>query len=126
MIIITIHTCIKSFLCLFQLSKVAKGGQIKVEKKIEKDFAMTYIVKQKRERLLYELFNKKKRLSAIGRFCHTAIEYIDERKIFYCGEKISQKELLEFIDAADDKCYIISWNSDFDGNWLNAEEALKK
>lgn len=105
---------------------MAEGGQIKVEKKIEEDFVMTYIVKEKRERLLYELFSKKKRLSAIGRFCHTAIEYIDERKIFYCGEKISHKELLEFIDTADDKCYIISWNSDIDGNWLNAEEALKK
>ena len=34
--------------------------------------------------------------------------------------------MLEFIDTADDKCYIISWNSGIDGNWLNAEEALKK
>lgn len=108
-----------------RLSNMVEGGQIIVEKQVEKNFVMTYIVKEKRERLLYELFNKKKRLSAIGRFCHTTMKYIDARKILYCGNKISQKELLELVHA-DDKCYIISWKSDIDGNWLNAEEALMK
>lgn len=98
-----------------------------MDKQIESDFVKTYIVKEKRERLLYELFHDKKRLHAIMRFSHTAMKHIDERKILYCGNKISHEELLEFVAATGSrKCYIISHDYDMDGQWLDAEDALKQ
>ena len=98
-----------------------------MEKQIEKDFVINCIVKSKRERMLYELFNPKKRLKAIGRFCHRTMEFIEERKVLYSGNRIFQDELLELIQKKNsDICYIISWDSDIDGEWMEAKDAFEK
>ena len=82
----------------------------KEEKNIEKKFIDTYIVKSRKDRIFYELCNKKKRIHAIGRFCHTTVDYVKETCISYSGNKISREELLELIQKNNqNKCYVISW-----------------
>lgn len=53
-----------------------------MDKEKELLFVKNFIIKQKRERILYELASNKKRKNAISRFCHMASDYIDIKKLF--------------------------------------------
>lgn len=92
----------------------------------EKIFISNFIKKNKRARIEYELLNIKKRRNAIGRFCHTSKEYIENSKIIYEGNKITISELKKFVIkyTQEKKCYLISWNLDIDGSFMDPESAL--
>lgn len=64
----------------------------------EQFFIHYFIVKNKRERLQFELLNESKRQRAISRFNHNAINYIDERKIIYSGNDISWSDLKNLME----------------------------
>ncbi len=77
-----------------------------MDRGIEDYFVKTFVVKDKRERLLYELGGKK-REQGIGRFCHTADEMLVEGKI-----------------AASGNWYIMSLDESMDGLICQLDEAL--
>lgn len=94
----------------------------------EINFVNKFIVKNKRERILYELSSNKKRKNVIGRFCHDSLVYIDESKIVYKGNTISNSELESLVInyTFDKMCYVIAWNSDIDGRFLEREYAINE
>lgn len=97
-----------------------------MEKDVEERFVNLYIVKSKRMRILHEFFHNEKRRYAIGRFCHMTTNYVKENCILDSGNKLSQEELFELMRKNNQKkCYVISWDSDIDGTWLNLEAALE-
>ncbi len=98
-----------------------------MENLIEKRFIDNFIKKNKRERVLYELSNPRKRKDAIGRFCHNTLEMIDEKKIIYCGKHITIEELKKFINDSSkgEMCYVISWDEEFDGKSVKPSVALE-
>ena len=91
---------------------------------IEKRFVKEYIKKNRRDRMLYELNNAKKRINAIGRFCHRAADYLIASKIVYKGTSLEQG--IEILNVAHSKeCYLISYD-DIDGKVLAPMEAMER
>ncbi len=88
---------------------------------MEKEFVTNYIVKNKRKRILFEL-ESKKRYDALGKFCHNANEYIDERKIIYRKDYLDEKEIKEYLEQ---KCYIISWDENYDKKSMMLKDILE-
>ena len=94
-----------------------------MNKAIEENFVNCYIIKNKRERLLFELWGKKRR-DGIGRFSHCADNLIDDSKIRFRGQDISN-DLREIVAATNtDKCYVISWYEELDGKEFNKDDVL--
>lgn len=56
---------------------------------IEEQFVESYIVKNRQERMLFELRGKR-REDAVWRFCHRSDEMLIESRIKACGPKIEQ------------------------------------
>ena len=79
-----------------------------MNREIESEFVNTFIAKEKRERLLFEL--AKKRGMAINRFCHGLEEILDKRKIIFAGEKLSESEACAEIRkrTKEKTCYVIA------------------
>lgn len=94
----------------------------------EKTFVDKFISKNKRARIEYELSHTKKRKNAIGRFCHDSLNYLEESKIIFSGNSITVHELNALIKkyTQEKSCYLISWDSDIDGGFLEREKALNK
>ena len=91
---------------------------------IEKNFVQNYIIKSKRERIYYELSGKKRK-TAIGRFCHHALDYVDESKIKYCGTDIEMGVNEVNIDK-EKEGYLISWDDSIDGAMYKPYEMIEK
>ena len=93
---------------------------------IEKKFIQQFILKEKRDRLLYELGGKK-RQHGIGRFCHNAQELLISEKVIASGDALSPDTI---IDTAEKyhvvgNWYIIAYNQELDRKILPLQEALK-
>lgn len=86
-------------------------------------FIQRFIIKNKRERLQYELSSKKRRQNAISRFDHGTMKYIEERKLIYSGRDISWENLKRMIfkNTNERKCYIISFYQEIDQTMINIE-----
>ncbi|MBE5925965.1 MAG: hypothetical protein E7270_03280 [Lachnospiraceae bacterium] len=99
-----------------------------MDKEKELLFVKNFIIKPKRERILYELASNKKRKNAISRFCHMASDYIDIKKIVYEGDVLNGTKLLEIIRKFTKKNigYVISWDDDVDGTFLDIDLAISK
>ena len=96
-----------------------------MDRDIEKQFVKDYIKKNKRERIYYELSSKKKRKKAIGRFCHNALDCVDESKIKYYGTDI--KIGVDGLILNREKVgYLISWDDTIDGKMYKPNEAIEK
>lgn len=93
----------------------------------EKCFVERFIRKDRRERLLYELSNTKKRKDALSRFCHNALEIIDKSKMVYAGEALERNDLKKYIEkyAKGEVCYVMSWVKEFDGKNITTDIALE-
>lgn len=91
---------------------------------IEYEFVETFINKNKKDRLIYELRNLKKRRDAVMRFCHNEKSIINENKIVKINEGgIDFSDFINFF-ASEKKCYYLSLNY-LDGIYLNIDEAYK-
>lgn len=66
---------------------------------LERYFINNFIIKNKQERLIYELSNKKKRQFAISRFSHNAQEYIKSDTILSVGTDIEIEMILKFFNS---------------------------
>ena len=94
-----------------------------MNKAIEENFVNSYIIKNKRDRLLFELCGKKRR-DGIGRFSHNAEALLKETKIRLKGQYIL-KDLQNVIATTDShKCYVISYSEELDGKEFNKDEIL--
>lgn len=98
------------------------------EKEIEKNFVNTYIIKNRRERIIFELSNPKKREDALSRFCHEALTYLMESMIIYQGNKVSHAELLSMIreHTKEKQCYVIAYNEYLDQKFMENQNAINE
>ena len=94
---------------------------------IEKAFVDRYVMKNKQERLLFELGGKK-RQHGIGRFCHNAEALIKADKIVASGNKLFADEIYSIAKQynASGTCYIIAYNESLDGKQFKLKEALER
>lgn len=92
----------------------------------EKMFVNRYIIKNKRERILYELNKPSKRLDALSRFCHDYYTYVDERKIIYRGKEITDKQLKEIVKkyGNENEGYMLCWDERYDSMDMAVDTAI--
>lgn len=93
----------------------------------ENTFIDQFIVKERRERLRYEL-NGKKRRDALSRFCHDSENLLMMNRVIYSGNDISQNALIKLAEenCKGKLCYIMAYNNDIDGIVCGFEEAVEK
>lgn len=96
-----------------------------MDRGIEDNFVKTFVVKDKRDRLLYELFGKK-REQGIGRFCHNADKMLVKGKIAASGNYLYYDEILQEVEKykVSGNWYIMSMNKSMDGIVCQFDEAL--
>ena len=89
---------------------------------IEREFVNTFVIKNMRERLLFELSGKKRNKS-LSRFAHSFADILDPKYTFRVNAK---EEVLNEIARNDDvhsgKAYVIS--DIYDGIEMEAQEAI--
>lgn len=93
---------------------------------IEKKFIQQFIIKEKRDRLLYELSGKK-RQHGIGRFCHNAQELLISEKVIASGDDLSPDTIIDTVEKyhVAGNWYIIAYNQELDKKTFPLQEALK-
>ena len=99
-----------------------------MEYSAEERFVHSFIKKNKRERLLYELTTpqKKRKAAGVSRFCHQAEEFIDASGIIMKGSDLErQPEFVRFVRQHDETCRILSDDFWLAG-WLPFEEAVEQ
>ena len=91
----------------------------------ERYFVQTFIRKDRRERLLYELTTPGKRYDGISRFCHQAKGLLDQAKIIMEGEDLDRRaEFDRFLRQHDEICYVLSPAIDTEGQFLDLSDAV--
>lgn len=92
----------------------------------EARFAADYIRREKRERLLHELTDPKKRDRGLDRFCHHAGELIDPRKIALQGDDLARQPAFQaFVAAHPGPCALLSPDPWLDGQTLPLTQAAE-
>ena len=98
------------------------------KQKIVETFIQNFILKDRRERSLFELNNPQKRNLFVGRFNHGWATLIDMRKMTLIPKKENQynfvKDNLKIKDT--DLCYLISCYDDIDNEIMNFKQAFDK
>ena len=89
----------------------------------EERFVRTYIRKNRRERLLYELTSPKKRYRGLDRFCHGAGDLLDPAKIRLQGDNPERQPLFGALLRRDEPCILLSPDPWLDGQRLRFSEA---
>ena len=96
-----------------------------MENTAEQYFVQTYIKKNRRDRLLFELSAEKRRYDGLSRFCHQAGELLDPAKIIAAGDDLERRtEFLRFVKQHDEACYVISPDYEMDGRTLQTKDAV--
>lgn len=96
-----------------------------MENTAEQYFVQTYIKKNRRDRLFFELSAEKRRYDGLSRFCHQAGELLDPAKIIAAGDDLERRpEFLRFVKHHDDTCYVISPDYEMDGRTLQTKDAV--
>ena len=94
--------------------------------KKEEYFVRTFIRKDRRERLLYELTTPKKRYDGLDRFCHQANEVLDPSKIILEGSDLEKDPKFErFLNQHNEDCLVLSPAFYDDGQILSLKEAVE-
>ena len=96
-----------------------------MENTAEQYFVQTYIKKNRRDRLFFELSAEKRRYDGLSRFCHQAGELLDPVKIIAAGDDLERRpEFLRFVKQHDETCYVISPDHEMDGRTLETKDAV--
>ena len=91
----------------------------------EQYFVQTFIKKNRRDRLLFELSAEKRRYDGLSRFCHQTGELLDPAKIIAAGDDLERRpEFLRFVKQHDEACYVISPDYEMDGRTLQTKDAV--
>lgn len=93
----------------------------------ERRFVQTFIRKNRRERMLYELTTPEKRYDGISRFCHQAKDLLDPARIIMEGADLERRpEFERFVRQHDGLCYVLSLEFAPDGAFLPLPDALSR
>ena len=93
----------------------------------EEHFVKTFIKKNRRERLLSELKDQKKRYRGISRFCHTSEELLDPGKIIMSGKDMEHLPgFADFVSSHEEDCLLLSPYPFLDGEVLPLSEAAEQ
>lgn len=93
----------------------------------ERHFVQSFIRKDRRERLLYELTAPEKRYEGISRFCHQAKELLEPSRIIMMGEDLDRRpEFERFVHDHDEICLVFSPGSCLDGQFLSLKAAIRQ
>ena len=93
----------------------------------ERHFVHSFIRKNRRDRLLYELTDPEKRYEVVSRFCHQAGELLDRSKILMQGEDLDRRpEFGRFIREHNEICFVLSPDFYMDEQFLPLEDAVHK
>lgn len=98
-----------------------------IEKDIEIKFVQTFVLKNKRERSIYELHSKKKRREFFHKLCHDYNEIIDSRFMRKLDPPNSNSNDIRQIlqkEGAGKSCYVLSHFEEIDGIRMPLSEAL--
>jgi len=96
-----------------------------MERELEQEFVGMFVQKYYRERIIYELANKKKRHNAIQKLP----TMIDEKYIVLDATKMSPEAVIDYLKGKTDteeECYIIADCSDDDGKKKILREAIEE
>ncbi len=81
----------------------------------EKYFVDTFVRKERRERLWYELSRPKKRYQGLSRFCHHSSILLNPHKILLSGSNLRHQESFrEFVKKNSETCLILSPDASLD------------
>ena len=93
----------------------------------ERRFVESFIVKNRRERLLYQLTTPEKRCEGVSRFCHRAKDILDPNRIIMEGEDLERRpEFENFVKAHDEMCLVLSPDFYVDEQFLPLNDAVKQ
>ena len=93
----------------------------------EERFVESFIRKNRRERLLSELKDQKKRYRGISRFCHGSEELLDPGKIIMSGKDMERLPGFgDFVSSHEEDCLLLSPYSFLDGEMLPLSEAVEQ
>ena len=93
----------------------------------EEHFVNTFIRKNRRERLLFELTTPKRRYEGVSRFCHQAGELLDPKKILLAGEDLERRpEFARFVRQHDELCLVLSPDFWSDEQFLPLGDAVAR
>ena len=98
-----------------------------MDKSIEAYFVETFIRKNRRDRIMLELTNPKKRYDGLDRFCHQAADLLDPEKVTMKANNLeSLPGFVMFMKTHDEICTILSPNGNVDGQKLPFMEAVRQ
>ena len=93
----------------------------------EEAFVQKYIVKNRRERLLFELGSPKRRYRALSRFCHQAEDLLDPDRIVLAGSNLeNEPEFIMFVRNHNEECEVLSPDSLIDGMRAKLKDAVRE
>ena len=85
----------------------------------------SFIRKERRERLLYELTTPAKRYDGVSRFCHQSRAFLDPSKIRMEGEDLVRRPAFaRFLREHEESCFVLSPDSGLDGLCLPLQDAV--
>ncbi len=89
-------------------------------------FVNSFIVKSRRERLLFELSSPARRSDGLERFCHHARDLVDSSKIRLEGQDLEfRPEFKDFVRRHPGKCLTVSPDPNLDGLNVTLEKAVE-
>ena len=93
----------------------------------EQHFVQSFIRKNRRERLLYELSTPEKRYDGVSRFCHQAEELLEPSRIIMEGEDLDRRpEFDSFVRQHDEICFVLSPEFYTDEQFLPLRDAVHR
>ena len=93
----------------------------------ERRFVESFIVKNRSERLLYQLTTPEKRCEGVSRVCHWAKDLLDPNRIIMEGEDLERRpEFENFVKAHDEMCLVLSPDFYVDEQFLPLNDAVKQ
>ncbi len=89
-------------------------------------FVNSFIVKSRRERLLFELSSPARRSDGLERFCHHAKDLVDPSKVRLEGQDLEfRPEFKDFVKKHPGTCLVISPDPNLDGLSLPLGKAVE-
>ena len=92
----------------------------------EQHFVQSFIRKNRRERLRFELTTPEKRCDGVSRFCHQAKELLEPSKIIMEGEDLDRRPKFDrFVRQHDEICFVLSPDFYMDEQFLPLKDAVR-
>ncbi|MGG4438652.1 hypothetical protein AAXE64_29285 [Priestia megaterium] len=100
-----------------------------MDKKIEELLIRKFFKRSLQDRVLFELFSRKKRKNALSRLCHNYDDTLNKEYMTKLEEDdYNSKTISDLLKklGSETYCYVISWDEGIDGKQLSLQEALDK